>query len=126
MTRITLTLIVPASLIPAANELACIGGISEADRNTFRAPAYEAGGVQYAVSNFTAEAVWVETMTGPLWEPEWGADLTLAQEAQDALDFGSDEAEPVPSASTISVYQGDDYARYIQAHLTRLAQQADI
>lgn len=126
MTRITLTLIVPASLIPAANELACIGGKSEADRNTFRAPAYEAGGVEYAVTNFTAPPVWVEVMTGPLWEPEWGADVALAEAAQDALDFGTDEAEPVPSATTIAVYQGADFARYLAEHLTRLPVETEL
>lgn len=120
MSRITLTLAVPASLIPAANELACIGGLSEADRQTFREPRYETAGVHYAVSSFTAPPVWIEAITGPLWEPEWDADLTLAQTAQDALDFRTDETEAAPSAATIAVYQGEDVARWIGEHLTPL------
>lgn len=118
MTRITLTLAVPAPRIPAANELACIGGLKAADRQTFREPRYVAAGVEYAVTRFSVPPVWIDAMTGPLWEPAWGADVALAQTAQAVLDLGTEEAEPVPSANTITVYEGEDYARWIAEHLT--------
>jgi len=76
---IPVTIAVPVALISAANQLARVIGYSEADGDTFTlAPVIDG----YAVAAGLVQPEFVSDAFQPLIEPEWGADMDAAAEAQ--------------------------------------------
>ncbi|RRH71276.1 hypothetical protein [Falsigemmobacter faecalis] len=76
---IPVTIAVPVALISAANHLARVIGYSEADGETFSLAPVVGG---YAVASGLVAPAFVSDAFQPLIEPEWGADMVAAAEAQ--------------------------------------------
>lgn len=70
------TYAVPEHLTPQANQLARALGQSSADENTFGPVKYRIQNVPYSVASGQID------LSKPLTEPEWGADMALAAQAQ--------------------------------------------
>lgn len=98
---IRVTIAVPIDLIDAANEMAACIGYTEADRRTFGLITHEdTDGNLYSVASGPVMPAFIENAQSPLIEPEWGADMAQADEAQAAVRIWSDE-EPVTAAPNI-------------------------
>lgn len=76
---IQVTIAVPVALISAANHLARVIGYGEADGETFTLAPVIGG---YAVASGLVQPEFVTDAFQPLIEPEWGADMDAAAEAQ--------------------------------------------
>jgi hypothetical protein len=86
-----LTLAVPESLMGAANNLALIMGRSTADINTFTTATWQdASGNLYAVCSAVSKPMVVQALSTGLPDPlpshAENADVTLAQQALDAIE----------------------------------------
>lgn len=66
----TLTLAVPANLIPQANNLACLMGESAADSNTFRSASYANGTTTYAVAHTVCKPVVTDALAAMTLPPD--------------------------------------------------------
>lgn len=76
---IQVTIAVPVALISAANQLARVIGYGEADGETFTLAPVING---YAVASGLVQPEFVSDAFQPLIEPEWGADMDAAAQAQ--------------------------------------------
>ena len=91
MTQYThrMTLVVPESLMPQANQLALIAGESLDDVNTFTQANWEdTEGNKYAVCSTVIKPIVLELLNTPLTDSPLkaeGADLSLAQQALDKV-----------------------------------------
>lgn len=98
------TIACPEAMIGDANQFARAIGLSAADDQTFGLPTWrDAGGAAYAVASGIVTEAFPARATGPLVEPEWGADMEAAERAQAALAIGA-AAGPGVLAAVI----GDD------------------
>ena len=88
---IQVTIACPVALIGAANQLARCIGYTEADGETFTLAQVIDG---YAVASGIVAPEFVGDAVAPLVEPEWGADMTAAADAQAAIRIWSEE-DPV-------------------------------
>lgn len=90
-----ITIACPVAHRDVCNALAGVLGYSEADAQTFtNAPIrQDVQGNQYCVVSGLVEPVFLVNAFGELVEPEWGADMQAAQQAQAMLRRG-DPDEP--------------------------------
>lgn len=115
---IQITIAVPVALIEQANQLARCIGYTEADGLTFTL-APQIGG--YAVASGLVHEAFLTNAFLPLTEPEWGADMDAAAEAQAAVTLLSpdeDGAWPDPPEGAILAAVGIDGAQWINTVLT--------
>ena len=93
----------PAALWPAYEQLRrCVVPTEpDADHAPSGAPAWVKDGTEYVASSMPRQD-WVFRAMEPLEEPEWGADMDLAAQAQAALviwpPMGDEEPGPLPEA----------------------------
>lgn len=93
------TIACPEAMIGDANQFARAIGASEADGQTFGLPTWRDGdGAAYAVASGVFSDAFPARATGPLVEPEWGADMEAAGRAQAALAIGATAATGVLAA----------------------------
>lgn len=104
-----MTLIVPESLMPQANQLALIAGESPEDVNTFTQANYQdSEGNKYAVCSTVIKPIVLELLNTPLADSPLqaeGADLTKAQQAMDRVVMYSEGVTVTPD----SIYIAIDY-----------------
>lgn len=117
----TLTAACPASLWPAYVQLRrCIAPDEHtADNPPNGTPGWTREGVEYVVSSMPRQD-WHFAALDPLAEPEWGADMGLAQQAQAALVVWPGDAEepgepPLAQPDKITVIVGLSGAEAINA-----------
>lgn len=104
---IRVTIATPVAMIPAANELAACIGFSEADRRTFTGPTHEdADGQFYCVASGPVVEQFVQDAVSPLTEPEWGADMDAANEAQAAVAIWTEDAPVLAAPEVLAVCIG--------------------
>ena len=108
----TITTAVPAALWPAYVELrrAVSPDESTADQPPNGIPSWQRDGVEYVASSMPRQD-WHFAALDPLTEPEWGADMALAQQAQAALAVWPGDAEepgdpPLAQPDAITVLVG--------------------
>lgn len=104
-----MTLAVPESLMPQANQLALIAGESLDDVNTFTQANYQDGeGNKYAVCSTVIKPIVLGLLSTPLADSPLqveGADLTQAQQAMDKVIMYEHGVTATPD----SIYIATDY-----------------
>ena len=108
----TITIACPASLWPAYIQLrrAVSPDESTADHPPSGNPGWQRDGTEYVVSSMPRQD-WHLAALDPLTEPQWGADMALAQQAQAALVVWPGDAEeptdpPLAQPDKITVIVG--------------------
>jgi hypothetical protein len=102
-----MTIAVPQSLIPQANQLALIAGESPDDVNTFtNANWQDADGNRYAVCSTVIKPIVLAMLGHPIEGGELqaeGADMSLAQQALDVAVMYSDGVKATPDSIVIAI-----------------------
>lgn len=102
-----MTLIVPESLMPEANQLALIAGESPDDVNTFTTTNYQDNsGNLYAVCSTVIKPIVLSLLNTPLADSPLqaeGADLELAQQAMDKVIMYEQGVTATPSNIIIAI-----------------------
>lgn len=118
----TVTVAVPAPLIPDANHLALLLGESSADIETFKQASYTNGTVEYAVAHTVVKPVFLApTQTGELPETpphaEGQLDREAAQRAFDSL------GQP---GGILMVVDVDPHEQFAEWGLSRIETEEDL
>jgi hypothetical protein len=94
---IKIIIVAPEPLAQDASELERCLSTSEASRPAFGSLEWQDGdGNRYAAMAPLVRSDWVESATGLLQEPSWGADMEAASRAQEALSIlSSDPVIPI-------------------------------
>lgn len=102
-----MTLVVPESLIPQANQLALIAGESPDDIHTFTQTSYQdIDGNLYAVCSTVIKPIVLSLLSTPLADSVLqadGANLTLAQAAMDKVVMYADGVTAMPEHIYIAI-----------------------
>ena len=85
-----ITIACPELLIPDANQLAMVLGLTVSDINTYGTPTYKDEDLSlYSAASFLASQVWIDKAKSPLVRPRWDEDniidMTAAKRAQQVL-----------------------------------------
>lgn len=99
------TYAVPEHLIDAANQLARASGESAADEGTFGPSRYRIENALYSVASGQID------LSKPLTEPEWGADMVMAAQAQGEIGgeiLVSDLHDPQEALAELGLVPLDD------------------
>lgn len=117
---IQITIAVPVAMIEQANQLARCIGYTEADGLTFTL-APQIGG--YAVASGLVHEAFLTNAFLPLTEPEYGADMEAAAEAQSAvvlIEPGEDGEPPeIPTGKILAVVGLDPIASLAMLGISR-------
>ncbi len=103
---LNVTVVCPVTMMDAGNQFALTVGLTPADVDTFGKVIKTFGGVDYAVANLSTRATFMYVPYADLTDDaaEKGADLALAEKAQDALVvWGGDGDIPAPTPTTLTV-----------------------